>query len=143
MTLRTSLEPAPAWADPARIGQILANLLSNALKYTPTGGLVRLETGTGGSWALIRVSDTGPGIPADELPHVFDRFFRGRTSRASGSGIGLTVVRELAHAHGGSVEVSSVEGQGTTFTVRLLAEVGASGASTDVEAPQPVATIGS
>ncbi len=122
VTLRTSLEPAPAWADPARIGQILANLLSNALKYTPTGGLVRLETGTGGSWALIRVSDTGPGIPTDELPHVFDRFFRGRTARPAGTGIGLTVVAELAAAHGGTAEAASQPGHGATFTIRLPAE---------------------
>ena len=90
--LQTRLEPAMAWADPVRVGQILANLLSNALKYTPEGGLVRAEVTAGGPWAVIRVSDTGPGIPADELPHVFDRFFRGRTASAAGTGIGLTVV---------------------------------------------------
>ncbi len=123
VTLQTRLEPAPAWADPARIGQMLANLLSNALKYTPRGGLVRLETTTGGPWAFIRVSDTGPGIPADELPHVFDRFFRGRAARPAGSGIGLTVVAELAAAHGGTAEVTSEPGQGATFTVRLPAQV--------------------
>ena len=89
--LQTRLEPAMAWADPVRVGQILANLLSNALKYTPQGGLVRAEVTADGPWAVIRVSDTGPGIPADELPHVFDRFFRGRTASAAGTGIGLTV----------------------------------------------------
>lgn len=123
VTLRTRLEAAIAWADPARIGQVLANLLSNALKYTPKGGLVRLETTTDGPWALIRVSDTGPGIPADELPHVFDRFFRGRTARPAGTGIGLTVVAELAAAHGGTAEAASQPGHGATFTVRLPAEI--------------------
>lgn len=117
--LQTRLEPAMAWADPVRVAQILANLLSNALKYTPKGGLVRAEVTADGPWAVIRVSDTGPGIPADELPHVFDRFFRGRTASPAGTGIGLTVVSELARAHGGTAEVASQPGQGTTFAVRL------------------------
>lgn len=123
VTLRTRLEPATVWADQVRISQVLANLLSNALKYTPAGGLVRLETTTDGPWAILRVTDTGPGIPADELPHVFDRFFRGRTARPAGTGIGLTVVAELAAAHGGSAEVASQPGQGATFTVRLPTQV--------------------
>ena len=120
--LQTRLEAATTWADPVRVGQILTNLLSNALKYTPPGGLVRLQVTTDRPWAVIAVSDTGPGIPADELPHVFDRFFRGRTASPSGTGIGLTVVAELAAAHGGTAEVSSEPGQGTTFTVRLPAQ---------------------
>ncbi len=119
--LETRLEPATAWVDRVRVGQMLANLLSNALKFTPADGLVRVELRTDGPWAMIRVSDSGPGIPPDELPHVFDRFFRGRTARPSGSGIGLTVVQELVHAQGGTVEVSSVVDQGATFTVRLPA----------------------
>jgi len=121
--LQTRLEPVTIWADQVRVGQILANLLSNALKYTPKGGLVRLEVATDQPWAIITVSDTGPGIPADELPHVFDRFFRGRTASPSGTGIGLTVVAELARAHGGTAEAASQPGQGTTFTVRLPAQV--------------------
>jgi two-component system OmpR family sensor kinase/two-component system sensor histidine kinase BaeS len=123
ITLQTQLGPATACADQVRIGQIVANLLSNALKYTPEGGLVRLETTTDGPWAIIRVTDTGPGIPADELPHVFDRFFRGRAARPAGSGIGLTVVAELAAAHGGTAEAASQPGQGATFTIRLPAQV--------------------
>jgi two-component system sensor histidine kinase BaeS len=120
--LQTRLEPATAWADPVRVGQILANLLSNALKYTPQGGLVRLEVTPDLPWAIIRVSDTGPGIPPDELPHIFDRFFRGRAARPAGTGIGLTVVAELARAHGGTAEAASQPGQGTTFTIRLPAQ---------------------
>jgi signal transduction histidine kinase len=122
ITLQTRLDAAPAWADPVRAGQIVANLLSNALKYTPKGGLVRLQATTDGPWAVLRVSDTGPGIPADELPHIFDRFFRGRTARPAGTGIGLTVVAELAAAHGGTAEAASQSGQGTTFTIRLPAQ---------------------
>ena len=102
-----------------RLGQVVANLLSNALKFTPAGGLVKVELRADGPWAALRVSDSGPGIPPDELPHVFDRFFRGRSARPSGSGIGLTVVRELVEAQGGDVEVTSTLGQGATFTVRL------------------------
>lgn len=117
--LQTRLEAATAWADPIRVSQILANLLSNALKYTPQGGLVRLQVTTDGPWAIIAVSDSGPGIPPDELPHIFDRFFRGRTAHPSGTGIGLTVVSELARAHGGTAQVSSEPGQGSTFTIRL------------------------
>ena len=117
--VETRLEPAAAWVDRVRVGQVMANLLSNALKFTPPGGQVRVELRPDGPWAMIRVSDSGPGIPADELPHLFDRFFRGRTARPSGSGIGLTVVRELVEAHGGTVEVSSEAGQGASFVVLL------------------------
>ncbi|HEX9122946.1 MAG TPA: HAMP domain-containing sensor histidine kinase [Actinomycetota bacterium] len=117
--LESRLEPVIAWVDRVRVGQVLSNLLSNALKFTPPGGLVRVELRRDEPWAVLRVSDSGPGIPADELPHVFDRFFRGRGSRSSGSGIGLTVVSELVRAHGGEVEVSSDPGSGATFTVRL------------------------
>jgi two-component system sensor histidine kinase BaeS len=121
--LQTRLEPATAWADQVRVGQIVANLLSNALKYTPKGGLVRLEVNTEDPWAVIRVSDSGrPGIAADELPHIFDRFFRGRTASPSGTGIGLAVVAELARAHGGTAEAASQPGQGATFIIRLPAQ---------------------
>ncbi len=106
-------------ADPTRVRQIVGNLLSNALKFTPRGGVVAVSLSAEGSDGVIGVSDTGPGIPADELPHVFDRFFRGRGSRAGGSGIGLTVARELTRAHGGDIEVASKPGAGATFTVRL------------------------
>lgn len=117
--LESRLEPVDAWVDRVRISQVVSNLLSNALKFTPPGGLVRVELRRDDPWAVLRVSDSGPGIPADELPHVFDRFFRGRGARPSGSGIGLTVVHELVRAHGGDVEVSSDPGSGATFTVRL------------------------
>lgn len=106
-------------ADEARLRQVVSNLLSNAAKFTPTGGLVRLELEQDGRWAMIRVRDTGPGIPADERDLVFDRFFRGRDVRAGGSGIGLAVVRRLVTAHGGEVQVDADTGHGSTFTVRL------------------------
>jgi signal transduction histidine kinase len=117
--LETQLEPATAWVDRDRIGQVVANLLSNALKFTPQGGLVSVKLQHDDDWVLLRVADSGPGIPAEELPHVFDRFWRGRTAQAPGTGIGLTVVRELIQAHGGSVHAASQPGRGTTITVRL------------------------
>lgn len=119
VTITSDLQHVIVDGDPIRLRQIAANLLSNALKFTPEGGKVRLELEKEGDRAVLRVSDTGVGIPPDELPHVFDRFFRGRHVRAGGSGIGLTVVRELVSAHGGEVDVSSEPGSGTTFTVRI------------------------
>jgi signal transduction histidine kinase len=120
--LETRLAPVTAWVDPGRMGQVLANLLANALKFTPAGGLVAVELQRDRDRVLLRVSDSGPGIPAEELPHIFDRFYRGPTARASGTGIGLTVVRELVGAHGGTVAAASQPGQGASFTVQLPIE---------------------
>lgn len=119
VTLRLELEDVVAEVDPNRMRQVVSNLLSNALKFTPSGGTVEVQLGSTDGQAVITVTDTGPGIAADDVPHVFDRFFRGRGVRASGSGIGLTVARELVEAHGGSVAVSSQPGAGAAFTVRL------------------------
>ncbi len=117
--MASELVPARIEADPTRIRQIVANLLTNALKFTPAGGAVTLSLRVDGQWALVGVRDTGPGIEPDELDRVFDRFFRGRSARAGGSGIGLTVARELARVHGGDLEVESTPGEGATFHLRL------------------------
>ncbi len=128
-------------ADATRIHQVVSNLLSNALKFTPAGGEVRLELSEEDGTAIISVADSGPGIPSDELPQVFDRFFRGKGSRARGSGIGLTVARELVRAHEGEIGVESEPGSGTTFTVRLPGA--SSGERSAFTAPsQPPATVG-
>lgn len=119
VTLRTEFDDLISNVDPSRMRQVASNLLSNALKFTPSGGSVKVQLRTSREQVIISVVNTGPGISADDLPHVFDRFFRGHGVRASGSGIGLTVVRELVEAHGGSVEVTSEPGAGVTFTVRL------------------------
>jgi len=119
--LEIETEPVEAFVDPMRVHQILSNLLSNALKFTPSGGTVAAALFVDHGEVVFRVADTGPGIAADELPHIFDRFFRGRDARARGSGIGLTVARELARAHGGEIEVTSEPGRGTTFIVRFPA----------------------
>ena len=105
--------------DPVRVREILVNLVANAVRHTPAGGRVTVEARSLGADALLTVIDTGEGIPPDEIDRVFDRFHR--RSDAGGSGLGLTIVRDLAAAHGGSVEVESdgVPGRGSTFRVRL------------------------
>jgi signal transduction histidine kinase len=119
VSLTTSLDDARVDVDPTRIHQVVSNLLSNALKFTPAGGEVRLSSEVRANVAVVRVSDTGAGIAPGDVEHVFDRFFRGSGVRAGGSGIGLAVARELVLAHGGSIEVESTARIGTTFTVRL------------------------
>ena len=108
--------------DPDRMREIIVNLLTNALKFTPADGQVVLETGPGGhGLARLRVSDTGIGIPPDELPRVTERFFRGQRSSAmaTGSGIGLTIVVELIHAQRGNFDIASEPGQGTTASITM------------------------
>ncbi len=107
-------------ADPHWIHQVITNLLTNALKFTPPGGDVMIQTGQAGPDAMLEVTDTGTGIPAGELPHIFDRFWRGQhAAQTSGSGIGLTIAAELARAHGGHLAASSQPGQGTQMTLTL------------------------
>ncbi|MFB8140760.1 sensor histidine kinase [Streptomyces parvus] len=129
----TETAPGPALsADPVRLRQAVGNLVSNAVRHTPEGGRVTLrayasEEGcgtvvTGGGTVVIEVTDTGSGIPAADLPHVFDRFWRAeksRSRRTGGSGLGLAIVRKLVEAHGGTVEATSTEGEGSTFALRL------------------------
>ncbi|KOV85536.1 hypothetical protein ADL03_13435 [Nocardia sp. NRRL S-836] len=105
-------------ADPVRLRQVLTNLVTNALRHTPAGGEVRLSAVDG----RITVSDTGSGIAAEDLPHVFDRFWRADPARArntGGSGLGLAIVHALVTAHGGTITVASEPGRGTTFTITL------------------------
>ncbi|MGC5565524.1 sensor histidine kinase [Streptomyces sp. FR-108] len=119
--------PAPlVEADPVRLRQAVSNLLSNAVRHTPPGGRVTLRAyvSDAGDEVAVEVADTGSGIPADDLPHVFDRFWRAEKSRnrsTGGSGLGLAIVLKLAEAHGGTAEVVSTEGQGSVFTLRLPA----------------------
>jgi two-component system sensor histidine kinase BaeS len=113
----------PVLADPDRIGQVLTNLLDNALRHTPPGEAVTLECDRVERWIQYTVADTGEGIPAEHLGHVFDRFFRVDTARDrahGGSGIGLSIAKALVEAHGGGISVDSHgPGRGATFTVRL------------------------
>ncbi|WP_139277945.1 sensor histidine kinase, partial [Rhodococcus marinonascens] len=107
--------------DPVRLRQIITNQLTNASKFVPAGGTVSVTLRQDGEWAELRVADTGPGIAAEDLPRIFDRFFRSRAARADGSGIGLAVAAELTAAHGGTLAADSPPGRGTTFTTRLPA----------------------
>ena len=116
--------PLSVWADPEHVGTILANLLSNALKFTPGGGAVRVAVEADGEVARVTVRDTGPGIAEADLPHVFDRFYQagGGAGRPLGSGIGLALAHELATLHGGALTVESTVGgpaSGSAFTLAL------------------------
>jgi signal transduction histidine kinase len=114
-----------ATVDEARVHRVLANLLTNAVKYSPDGGAVRVSVraadGPIGKSALLVVCDEGVGIPQDDLPHVFNRFHRGANvvGRFAGTGLGLASARELVELHGGTISVASEEGKGSTFVVRL------------------------
>mgnify|MGYP006282334787 CR=1 FL=1 len=107
-------------ADRTRLEQVVANLIDNALKYTADGGRVTVSTGRDAERAWLRVTDTGRGIAGEDLPRIFERGFRGSASRTErGLGLGLSLVKAVVEAHGGSVEVSSAPGEGTAFTVRI------------------------
>ncbi len=111
-----------ALADGRRLEQALSNLLHNAVRHTPPGGIVAVMATAEEEAVRIEVRDTGEGIPSDELPHVWERFYRGESARAEdsrGAGLGLALVRELTEAMGGTVEVESVLGQGSCFMVKL------------------------
>lgn len=128
VTLERELSSVVARCDPLRMHEIATNLLTNALKFTPHGR-VRLQTGMerqdGLDVAVLRVTDTGIGIPAAELPHLSERFFRGQRSvEVAGSGIGLTIVAELVRAHQGTIEFASKLGKGTEVIVRVPTAAG-------------------
>jgi signal transduction histidine kinase len=123
LALDRELAAAPVLADPRWLHQVITNLLTNALKFTPAGGRVTITTLIAGGEAVLQVTDTGQGIGAEDLPRVFDRFFRGQqASQISGSGIGLAVAAELAEAHGGRLAAAS-DGpdQGTRMRLTLPA----------------------
>lgn len=110
--------PVPVSADRRRLQRALANLVDNAIKYTPPGGRVRVAAAARDGTATIGVQDSGPGIAADDLPRIFDRFFRSDRSRhRPGSGLGLSLAQAVAHAHGGRIEVASAPGAGSLFTL--------------------------
>ena len=121
VALDSKLQPdVSVMADGTRLQQVAANLIDNALKYTPPGGRVDVEVTQDGGKALLRVRDNGTGINPDELPRIWDRLFRGDASRTErGLGLGLSLVRAIVKAHGGTVDVESAPGNGSTFTVAL------------------------
>jgi signal transduction histidine kinase len=121
LTLSLPPEPVRLPHDPPRMGQVLTNLIGNAIKFTPKGGRVHVELLRSPEGARIMVTDSGVGIPADELPHVFERFWRGAGTRerGSGSGLGLSIVKTIVDMHDGRIQIVSTPAVGTQFTVML------------------------
>jgi signal transduction histidine kinase len=124
LTVKAELPPGlpEVNVDAHRIGQVLRNLLDNAVAHTPGGGSVTLTAVNMGDEMKIRVTDTGEGIPPDDLPNIFERFYRvdrSRTRSTGGTGLGLTITRRLVEAHGGRIEAESDPGRGSTFTITL------------------------
>jgi signal transduction histidine kinase len=114
-------EPVLITADEQKIHRVILNLISNAIKYTPEGGSVTIDTGLKGHHAVVNVRDTGLGIPEEELPYIFDRFRRVKSHQgfAVGTGLGLAIVKSLIEAHDGEISVESVVDGGSTFTIKL------------------------
>ena len=111
--------------DRARVEQVLMNIISNALKYTPDGGKIAISSGTLGAEVWIKIEDTGVGIPSDDLGRVFDRFYRvdkARSRESGGTGLGLSIAKEIISKHGGNIEIESAQGAGTSVTVMLPIE---------------------
>ncbi len=122
LTVAGPSAPAVVRGDLGRLQRALANVLDNAVKYTNPGGAVRVEVSREGEWVLVTVSDTGVGIAAEDLPHVFKRFFRGEASRSTpGSGLGLALTEAVVRAHGGRVSAESTPGKGSRFVLSLPA----------------------
>jgi two-component system OmpR family sensor kinase len=119
----TDIDQVLVRGDPDRLKQVFLNIISNAIHYTPPGGDVYLTLSKAGDMAKVIVRDTGPGIAAKDVPHIFDRFYRGEKSRTrsktSGFGLGLSIAYWIVDTHGGRIEVDSHDGQGTTFCVYL------------------------
>jgi heavy metal sensor kinase len=142
--LRLTATLDPGWlanVDRTQIERLISNLLSNAVKYTPKGGKVHVQVGRDEieGWIRMVVEDTGVGVPAENLPHIFDRFYRVRnaqTPAVQGLGLGLSFVAWIVSAHGGTIHVESTPGEGTRFTVRLPL----SNAPARLTAPEPAAT---
>ena len=114
--------PARVYGDADQLKQVLVALLDNALKYTPYEGIVSLSLTTLANQAIIKVIDTGIGVAQDDLPHIFERFYRADRARSrerGGSGLGLAIVQSIVQEHQGTIEVESTPGKGSIFTVRL------------------------
>jgi two-component system sensor histidine kinase VicK len=111
--------------DRARVEQVLMNVITNAVKYTPEGGVIDITAAVNGGTAEVKISDTGVGIPEEDMPHVFDRFYRvdkARSRESGGTGLGLSIAREIIVRHGGDISMRSVPGEGTQVTITLPVE---------------------
>jgi signal transduction histidine kinase len=117
-----ALRPVRVEADPDRLSQVFVNLIDNALRHTAEGGRIRVEIDARDSDAVLRVRDTGDGIPYRDLPHIFERFYvvdRSRNRGTGGAGLGLAIVKGIVDAHNGAISAESMLGRGTAFTIRL------------------------
>ena len=112
--------PASVVADEQFIRQVFINIISNAIKYTPNGGAVSVDVRLGKDSGAVSVRDTGIGIRAEDIPFIFDRFYRVEASRSStGFGLGLSIAKSIVEAHGGTISIQSAPGEGSTFTITL------------------------
>ncbi|HDN19806.1 MAG TPA: HAMP domain-containing histidine kinase, partial [Candidatus Acetothermia bacterium] len=117
-------------ADPKRIRQVLGNILANALRYSPAGGTVSVSVRREGNGAVVTVRDQGPGIPPEDLPHIFERFYKGDPARSGqGSGLGLAIAKAIVEAHGGRIWAESRLGEGTAVSFSLPLRGGGSSGS--------------
>ena len=121
VSLQLEVAPAPIEGDPDRLRQLVALLLDNAIRHSPSGGTVWVRTHQAGSMATLVVDDEGPGIAADELPRIFDRFYRGASALPGGSGLGLAIARWIVTRHGGSLRAENLPDRGARFEVQIPA----------------------
>jgi signal transduction histidine kinase len=117
----TDAEDGTMLVDRERIGQVISNLVGNALKFTPAGGTVEVRGRCDGAWIRLHVRDSGVGIPAEHLPFLFDRFWQANQHKRAGAGLGLFIAKGIVEAHGGAIAVESSPGAGTTFTFTVPA----------------------
>lgn len=125
ISIHTNLQPTPCQGDPVRIAQLITNLVTNAIQFNKDAGGIMISTRLENGFAILTVSDTGHGIPPQDLPHVFDRFYRADRARSrpfGSTGLGLAICKAIVDAHGGFIEITSQPGIGTTVTVRIPAE---------------------
>ena len=124
MTLTCEGEIPDVNGDRERIEQVITNIVSNAVKYTPDGGKIDMAVGTSGKNVFVRVTDNGIGIPEKDLPRLFDRFYRvdkARSRESGGTGLGLSIAQEILNQHKGSIEISSEYGKGTSVLITMPA----------------------
>jgi signal transduction histidine kinase len=128
LTLTGAVDPRvdPVWMAPDKVSRVLRNLVENAIRHSSAGGQIRMSARLAGDDAMVSVEDTGEGIPPEDLPRVFDRFYRGDAARSrgdglltGGAGLGLAIARGLVEAHGGQIHIESQRGKGTTVTFTL------------------------
>ena len=120
LTIDLAEEPIELDADGARLTQIVANLLTNAARYTPEGGKIVVRAWSDRDLLRIEVRDSGEGIPKEQLPYIFDKYFQvSQQARTKGAGLGLAIALEVVEAHGGTIDVDSQPGRGTTFTINI------------------------